>query len=447
MPTTLQNNPHTSAVRALQLSRRGLVGCAAAVAGAAFGLIDPSTAAAAKPTRRWHKPTATSTPTTSTASTTSTATATAVRPSGADYVTYESLYVPGDTLQAVFNKVPTGKIITFPAGRFEFTDFANGGDGWAGVQIPKGVRGIWGSGRGAVGSSAGTIFSIAPHSSTKARLVPTQDGRTPTQLFMFNCIGNTNTAMSFGQFHIEGTEQGHVYHALRIYNPAGTVAMTDVLVNGWRGNNGAPPGETFGIAITGALDATLTRCELDGRRTTTGLSYTAAGFYFGNAPKATLIDCYSHHSQRSTLAIWQSKNITTYDFRSNDPAGDPAGVDGLKPMGLNHERTTGCVHYRPRIMKNEPAYGVHVTHSNDSYSTTLRDGSVLNVAGGSLRLVDPVWSNTWGDNKLYVQSWSPYGNGDTMGASGNVSMAPDVVTATGSTVPYKWVHGTHYAIA
>jgi hypothetical protein len=125
----------------------------------------------------------------------SAATAGTTRPTGTGYVRYEDLYKSGDTVTAAMARLTTPAIITFPAGKFECSDFATGYN--AGISIPKIAKGIWGSGRGTVGGSTGTIFTMKPKSSTKKSLVPAQSkgGTTPTTLMMHS--GSTSGA-SFG---------------------------------------------------------------------------------------------------------------------------------------------------------------------------------------------------------------------------------------------------------
>lgn len=360
------------------------------------------------------------------------------RPSGGGYVRYEDLYQKGDTVTEAMARLTTPAIITFPAGRFECTNFATGYN--AGISIPKIAKGIWGSGRGTLGGSTGTVFTIKSGTSSKQGLVPTQSsgGTTPTTVMMHS--GSLSGA-SFGQFQVAGTEQGHIFHGLAVYNPGGQVTMDDILVTGWAGDNGAPPGETFGLTVHGGENHILTNVEADGRRAVGGESFGAVGITYQDTVGSSMIDCASHHCVASPVVLFQSFNVTTHNIKIGRADDRVRGVTA--GGGLNHERTSGCLHNNPTIMTREPRRGVHMTHSNDKFLLT-RGGKTYSTANGTLKVVNPTYNDIWGDNKFYVETWSPYWTGNTM----TVSNPPKVLKDDGkTTLNYKWAFaGKHHSI-
>lgn len=360
-------------------------------------------------------------------------------------VWYEDLYVTGDTLSAAMARLTTPAVISFPEGRFETADFATGGSLYATV-IPKNCLGLWGSGRGSVGGSAGTVFSMVPNSSTKAGNVPAQDNSTPVQMRNLMHIGATGTELSYGQFRVEGTDQGHIYHNFTVYNPPGKVTMKDILSHGHYGNNGAPPGETFAFEVHGntnnLTNPVISNCEADGRRAIGGPNYGAVGFDIANCVQGSWTNCYAHHTNFASTVCFQAFNITSNNMICGDPSDtDGLGVDGRNAGGwMNHERTSGCVHTNTtlfRVFKNI-GKSVHITHSNDIYTQ-----GGFSTANGTIKYINPKFNDIWGDNKLYLQTWHPYWTGCSMNGSGGTGIpaAPFAVNTDGSPLAaYKYVH-------
>jgi hypothetical protein len=364
---------------------------------------------------------------------------------GKPVVWYEDLYKPGDTLSQAMARLTTPAVISFPAGRFVTSDFRTNGSYYATV-IPKNCLGIWGSGRGAIGSNVGTIFSMVPNSSTRKGDVPAQDNSTAVQMRNLMHIGPTGTDLTYGQFHVEGTDQGHIYHNFTIYNAPGKITCRDILVSGHYGNNGAPPGETFGMEIhgnnNGLTDPHIVNCEADGRRDIGGPNYGGVGFDLANVVSGGIRNCYSHHSVAASFVLFQAFNVRTYNCYLGDPSdSDGTGVDGWNIGGwFNHERTSGSTHQDMVINRVFKGRGksVHVTHSNDSYTF-----NGYSSANGTIQFINPTWNDIWGDNKFYIQSWHPYWNTCTMsqaaGAGAQFAIGPDRVTPLPST-QYKYVH-------
>lgn len=356
---------------------------------------------------------------------------------------YRDLYKAGDTPTAAMARLTTGAMIILPNDGL-LTD-AGFGQGYLSTHnIPKQATGVWGDGDG---SNAG--FTVAPNSITPAQLatVPKQGSSQPCQLRVVKQDGGDGVL--FGNFRVAGTPQGVsaglpfgcVFHNFTVSQPnkAGGV-IQDVHTSGWRGNSGAPPGEVFGVELHGAVGWTFARIEGDGRRAD-GMVVGGVPMTMQNCYGGQWFDCYGHHSNGGAGAavLYESANVRTFDcvWGSKDGTDGP-GVDGKAGGFLNHEQTTGCEHYNPTFNLNHRDHndGVHVTHSNDSLSRTI-GGNTFKCDNGSLRIVNPTFTDTWGDGKLYVQSWHPYGNGDTQ------TTPPTVVDRSGQPLAaYKWVHNT-----
>lgn len=366
-----------------------------------------------------------------------TATAAVNRPTGSDYVRYEQLYRSGDTVSDALGRLTEPKIVTFPEGKFECSDFNSGYQ--AGITIPSICRGILGSGKGQTGGASGTVFTIRPMSSRKGNgrrdaqgqlYVPVQDDKTPCQLTVLKQL-NQRSPSVFGHFQVAGTEQGHLFNAFQVYGTAGSNKFSDVLVTGWDGDAGAPPGETYGLAVNGPGQHALLRVEADGRRTKEGEVFGAMGITMQNTVGAVLTDCKAHHTRAAGFVAFQSFDGTLKRFACD------ARIDEDRRVGngsYNFERTGGWI-LKDCTFTGRPRK-VHVTHSNDSWTLT-RGGRTYSTSDGKLTIVNPTYNDLWGNNHLMIQSWTPYWNGDT------IRTAPLVVKSDGKTlVRYSWVHGT-----
>lgn len=305
------------------------------------------------------------------------AAAAGVRPSGAHTVRYEDLYVNGDTLQQTINRTPAGKLLTFPAGVFEFSDF-NGSDGSGnvGITIPTGILGIAGSGRGSLTGGEGTIFRMRPNSSTKASRVPAQSVPNSTnQLYLMKVSNSTDQI--FQHFHLEGTEQGHYYNGFMLMQCTRPV-LSDLFVNGHAGNWNSPPGETFGINVFRGSGMIGNRVECDGRRAD-GVRYGASPFGYNSTSDSTLNDCYMHHSSAGMFTYWQTVNCVSNNLRCEYQG---VGSSPTYGHGINHERSGNITHNNPKIIIDRPAgnMGYHVTWNNDQ-----------SAYAGFLKIVNPTW--------------------------------------------------------
>lgn len=370
-----------------------------------------------------------------------------IRPTGPEYVTYESLYVSGDTVTQAMARLTTAKYITFPEGVFACNDFATGYQ--AGITIPPVCKGIIGSGRGSLGStSSGTIFTMTPNSSTAVAKgwIPAQGTSTPIQCYVLKHY--PTSAPTYKNFQIAGTPQGHNFSGMQSYAVPSGGLIENVLISGWEGDNGAPPGETFALGFSGGPSGgsgyVMRKLEIDGRRTPGGQVFGAAGITFQNAALSLFDQCNIHHCRAACAVFYQTFSSELRDCVIDS---DSAGSLALGNGGINLERTAGCKLVRPTILGR--ANKVHITHSNDTFTPTY-DGVTYSSAGGSLDVIDPVWNSVFGNGYLYIQTWTPYslgsfGTGNSMTyptATGTGNAGPDksprVYKSDGTPIPYVW---------
>lgn len=361
-----------------------------------------------------------------------------LRPSGPGYVRYEDLYRAGDTVSAALRRLTQRAVVTFPEGRFDATDFAE--PNACAISVPAICSGIVGSGRGELGGSTGTVFGIRPRTSTRLGSVPTQEG-TPNEYNVLKCT-DPSGPVEFRRFRVEGTDQGHGFSGFQYHNGPGRTPhptlFEDLLITGWEGDSGIPPGETSALAVGGLGAHVIRRVEVDGRRAPGGITYAAMGITVQNSVGALVDDCHGHHCRAATFVAFQSVNGVLRNFRSDAVLDKITGQRSELGNGsLNFERTTGwrVEGDRTRIVGRQRK--VHVTHSNDSFVLTS-GGVVYPVARGTLVLQVPAgaWNGLWRPDEtgdyLYVQSWTPYWNGDTMSYP---ATAPRLLRPDGTLLP------------
>jgi hypothetical protein len=406
-------------------------------------------------------------------------------PTGTGYVSYATLRARAvaagksdPDLQDVADQLTETATITFPAGVFETRRIWGKAPYFTGAQTPgrqaailwpKNCTGIWGSGRGSLGSTAGTVIRVTPYTCQSAAEGGSwmQSGGSGSQGFFVKNI------------HFEGTEQGNqtaqildptsgkqlpggdgvsrkLFTNYFANNHGGLFTAEDILTTGWYGNNGAPPGETFGLEVYGCDNHVLRRVEADGRRTVGGPSFGAVGITVGNSYNSKWYDCWSHHSNAKTYALvfFQSAACKTYNCRLGDSSdldgyGD-FGVTNPSPTnpgftggGFNQERAMSSEHYGLNIYNNRkgpnnPDKGVHFNHSSDAWSRVF-NGTTWAVADHQDCLIqDATWFNHWGKagNPFYVSTWIPYG-----GNPNAITLSPDVVV-NGAHQIIMWAAGT-----
>lgn len=369
-----------------------------------------------------------------------------IRPTGADYIRYEDLYQSGDTVTAAMARLTTPKIITFPEGKFSCRDFATGYQ--AGITIPPQCKGIVGSGRGALDGTTGTVFTMEPGSSTAVAKgwIPSSTSSQPTQANLVKHYPASGINPVYRNFRVQGSAQGHVFHCMQVVGTGGTAnTFEDVLLAGWDGNQGFPPGETFGLQFTGGTGRhVMRRLEVDGRRTPGGEVFGAAGLTFQSIVGATFDSCNVHHCRAACYVFFQAFDSLMVDCVSDSTVpSDKALGNG----GINLERFDLIRMVRPTIIGRSGK--VHITASGDQY-TLNRDGVTYSAASGSLEIVDPVNNATLGNPRLYVQTWDPYNIGPYQQGASTYKYpndAPSVHKADGTRIPYTWVLNTHYVIS
>jgi hypothetical protein len=262
-------------------------------------------------------------------------------PTGVGYVRYQDLYVAGDTLQQVANKVTGNKILTLPEGEFYWDDFAqvNTTGLRIGVAGATGCRGISGSGRG-------TILKMTPNSSTHQ-----SEGNVVTGTNQLNllCIQGITGAV-LENFSLIGTEQGSYYNGISVYACPNATLSGLYLRGASPGFANAPPGETFGINIYLSNDVTIQDTEIDGRDATTGARTGASPFGWNSASNANVYRTYVHSGFAGMPTFWQTQNVYTEDLISYSTG---SGSGSLSGSALNHERAWGVIrHIRPTLKPN-----------------------------------------------------------------------------------------------
>lgn len=315
-------------------------------------------------------------------------------------VRYEDLYRSGMSLQNVFDKagasVSTSKqvILTFPADEFTFSNFTV--NNVYGLRIPSNV-GVAGSGRD--GADA-TVFKMATRSSTRAPQIP-QKGSGQLNPFYYIGIQNNGTVMPptgivLQNFAILGTEQGHLYHGLRIQN-CNRPIIKNLYIEGIPGNMAAPPGETMGINIYKGQGAQFSNVEVDGRRTRQGGTESVGASPIGhnNHNDSLMTDCYFHHNYYGMPTYWQSSGNVTDRCRSE-----------YNKTGFNHERCTDITHKNSRIiLGGERPH--HFTFMNDQYNGTLTVRNPSWDAGSANRSKMVVYNGARGTGVVDMQTSMP----------------------------------------
>jgi hypothetical protein len=242
------------------------------------------------------------------------------------------------------------------SGTMTLVDFPNNNA----LLLPSTKRGLAGPG----------VVTIKPMSSTKASTVPTAAGTTNSLYLVRTAKG---VAALFTGFTLQGTDQGHLYGGLMLDHTVGA-QLTDVLVAGIPGNNGAPPGETFGVNDYGGNGTVFTRVEVDGRNLA-GVRVGASGLATNSASNVTWIDCYVHDHAYGMPTFWQTVNITTRNLRSINNA-----------RGINHERASGVIRHLSPVLHpdlSKPA-AMHMSLNNDQADAADVEIHDPDCAGGEV---------------------------------------------------------------
>lgn len=241
------------------------------------------------------------------------------------------------------------------SGTFTFNNFA----GTIGAELPNGF-----SGQG----ENSTVLEMTPHSSSKGGLVPTAGGTT-NPLIMLESQGGSPLLKDFT---LQGTNQGHLYHGLRIKNTT-NARVENVRVRAIPGDDKVNPGETFGIADFRSTGSTYSGVEVD------GAGVGATGLGLNNSTDTTVSDSYFHDNPYSAgIAAWQSSNLTLTDVITKN-----------NRTGLNFERVSGSVRIVRPTIEGNTAQDIYVGSDQGSAKITIIDP----VFSGRLRIRIP--SNYW----------------------------------------------------
>lgn len=394
------------------------------------------------------------------------------RPDGPEYVRWEDLVQSSDEIgiqtigtqlvrtfepggfQTVIARCPRGKIVTFPAGVFEINQPGwNAGDE-AACQWPKSSGGAIGN--VPPGASWGSIAPDALRTVFRVKANTAPQKNVAGKWFRVGYSGSV--AQTWANIHFEGTDQGNqssrgtslasgpgndgtslrVFTNVFFYKMENGSTARDLLSTGWFGNNGAPPGETFGIQWYHSTRGILCRCSTDGRRSAGGPMYGAVGITLGNALECVMVDCKSYFNGQAGLVLYQSVNCRTYNtILGSALTRSTNHVNGsTRGSWLNHERTSGTEHYNIslRTYAVGRAQVVHVTHSGDDW-VLHRDGT-WPTANGSLKLINPSYSKVLFGGKLTYGTWGPnYGSARATISNSN---PPITRTSGGGKVPAMW---------
>lgn len=317
------------------------------------------------------------------------------RPEGARYVRYEDTYVTGDNLQQTLNRVTGNRVLTFPEGEFIIPpNFANGymdgirvGNGGA-----NGCNGIAGSGRN-------TIFKML----SSNRVQPNYGAFEANNFFLMqangeNWPGGRRPNMEFQNFQLQGTLLGadHDHNGLR-FDSCLDFLVKDVYVNGIRGSDKIPPGETGSISLFRNTGGLVKNTELDGRRN--GVRVSSALLMPNNGSNLTVEDSYFHHTKYGGGGIaWYVYQGGTVRNTRSEYIGSGSGI--LNGYSFNHEQANNIVYYNPIMISDRNAVGGtgHMSLNSDSAR-----GGVDNT----LTVYNPTWDATGiGGGRMFIEIWN-----------------------------------------
>lgn len=292
-------------------------------------------------------------------------------PTGSQYVSYTTLNPSGSlSFQQVLNAVPSGKILTLPAGTYTIGSNFPSSTFYACVVVPSTCAGIIGQGADV------TILQMAPNSSTakSASEVPDFDSN-PCKLMV---IGHGNFTLK--NLQVRGTPQGHYYQGVQFYPNGGPNAyMTGIVVDSCKfinsapGFSGFPPGETFQIDVNWCDGIQILNCEIDGRNPTTLVPESASPIGFNNTKNSYVQDTYTHHGVASCVTWWRCTNIHTLRLTSELTSSGPGNYMG---PGLNHEQVDGTVlHESPTLISGYGTTGLHGTRNSMHFAYLNNDGT------------------------------------------------------------------------
>jgi hypothetical protein len=262
-------------------------------------------------------------------------------------------------LSARSNQVAAVNQVSYVAGTYSFSDFADVSPGTFGAYFQTQVGGLRG------GGVDQTIFRMVPGTSTKAGTIPAQSTAQTIPLYLIRtgAGGGTVRATVLSDFTLQGTAQGHIYNGLFFYKVTNG-SVTDVKVLGIPGNASSQPGETFGINDYNGSGNVHTRVTVDGQ------GVGASGFGGNSGASITFIDCLSKGNHYSHgFAMYQMTGATFTRCVST--------ANGH--VGFNFERQDGTV-----IMDHCDARG------NGTYAIAIANDGLNNTGSARFDIRDPL---------------------------------------------------------
>ncbi|WDF34625.1 hypothetical protein PTW37_06940 [Arthrobacter agilis] len=342
-----------------------------------------------------------------------------VNPDPASWVRYENIAKPGETInETLKNPALVGKYLKLGKGVFEISNYR---DAAAAIRVPANVLGI-------IGEGHDTIIRMKPMSSTFGSTVPAQSAAPATnQLYLLRMNDGLQKQM-IKDVWFQGTAQGHLQNGVMIGNSKPGTVVENVLITGFDGNAGTPPGETFGLNWWRGADGITRNVEVDGYRWTgdtfesrvRGAKVGASPIGWNSHNRAKLFDTYTHDSSFGMPTFWQSNDAETWNLQS---------VRNV--IGINHEESFGIIHHEP-VMKE---------------STTRRHVNFMSQRGtGSLTIIGAIndeWINTTTSGAVFpgarmlVLTPTNYGGPN----ANTITAPPTIVLKDGVTkAPFTWAH-------
>lgn len=272
-------------------------------------------------------------------------------PSGTGIKSYSSL--SGSTFSARCNAAGTNKV-ALPTGSYTFKNFADYGGSagfYYGAQLTCG--GLLGA-----GSKYSTIEMVA-NTSTHKGDVPAQSTGDSNQL-QYIYIGTAGAKVD--GVKIIGTTQGHLYNGLYFYHVS-SPTLSNVTITGVPGNNGSPPGETFGANFQHATGTvTVTNVTVDGQNL--GASGLGSNGATGVSATFNITNYYALNLKYSAgWASWQ--HIGTMNFHNF--------VVKNSARAFNAERLAGKVNFYDPIWSTP--FSTHYD-LNPTYETGFTGGTI-----------------------------------------------------------------------
>jgi hypothetical protein len=340
------------------------------------------------------------------------------RPSGAGYVTWESIVgstaaaaqaaAPNTlttlTLSVLNSLAAAGKIVTLPRGRFAMPNgYTNNG---ASASLWFGTGTVSNTCRGLAGSGAGGIFADAEETSLE-RNATTGGGNL---IYVNHITGFYLGGLSLINHQVLGDG---VYNTGIFLATSPGAVFEHLYTRGLNpGYANSPPGEGFGINVWHSADAVVRDCEFDGRDLRGGRTCASPmgwNSVTNTAGRSNVARVYSHHGRCSMLTFWQVTNLQTEDYYCYSWS---SGTGNQSGAGINHEQSGGVIrHYRPRLFINGakaagPVVGAYGHPPGDTVPHTASNGPTFNLqsglsdAGANFEMWYPQFDNTLGSSGL-----------------------------------------------